>query len=50
MKPTSSLDDENAKKVIWMLKEIVARTNASIVIATHDKRIADEADNILELK
>lgn len=48
--PTSSLDDENAKKVIWMLKEIVARTNASIVIATHDKRIADEADNILELK
>lgn len=48
--PTSSLDDENAKKVIWILKEIVARTNASIVIATHDKRIADEADNILELK
>ena len=48
--PTSSLDDENAKKVIWMIKEIVARTNASIVIATHDKRIADEADNILELK
>ena len=48
--PTSSLDDENAKKVIWLLKEIVARTNASVVIATHDKRIADEADNILELK
>lgn len=48
--PTSSLDDESVKKVIWMLKEIASMSDTSLIIATHDKRIVDEADNILELK
>ncbi|RDC55780.1 ABC transporter ATP-binding protein [Pedobacter chinensis] len=37
--PTSSLDDENAENVISILTEQAAGNHASLVIATHDKRV-----------
>ncbi|MCX3265203.1 ABC transporter ATP-binding protein [Pedobacter agri] len=37
--PTSSLDDENAENVIDILTEQAKENHASLVIATHDKRV-----------
>ena len=37
--PTSSLDDENAENVISILTEQAKENHASLVIATHDKRV-----------
>ncbi|MDQ1138657.1 ABC transporter ATP-binding protein [Pedobacter agri] len=37
--PTSSLDDENAENVIDILTKQAKENHASLVIATHDKRV-----------
>jgi putative ABC transport system ATP-binding protein len=39
--PTSALDDKNAGEVILMLEEQAAKSGASLIIVTHDKRIKD---------
>ncbi|WP_316796317.1 ABC transporter ATP-binding protein [Pedobacter agri] len=40
--PTSSLDDENAEKVIKILTQQASDNHASLIIATHDKRVKDK--------
>ncbi|WPP50117.1 ABC transporter ATP-binding protein [Catalinimonas niigatensis] len=42
--PTSSLDDENCKKVLHILIEQSNAYQATLVIATHDKRVKDVID------
>lgn len=37
--PTSSLDDENAEKVVTLLIEQANASKASLIVATHDKRV-----------
>lgn len=37
--PTSSLDDENCKKVIELLKNQAEQTQANLIVITHDSRI-----------
>lgn len=37
--PTSSLDDENAEKVISLLTTQAASSGASLIVATHDNRV-----------
>ncbi|MBU2995309.1 ATP-binding cassette domain-containing protein [Cellulophaga baltica] len=37
--PTSSLDDENCKLVIELLLQQAKRTNANLIVITHDHRI-----------
>ncbi len=37
--PTSSLDDENCKRVIQLLRSQAAKTNANLIVITHDHRI-----------
>jgi len=37
--PTSSLDDENCKRVIELLINQAALTNANLIVITHDHRI-----------
>ncbi len=37
--PTSSLDDENAENVISLLTTQAASSDASLIVATHDKRV-----------
>lgn len=39
--PTSSLDDQNAEAVLALLKEQSALNQATLVVATHDKRVKD---------
>ena len=47
--PTASLDDDNARIVIDMLKEQAANYHASLIIATHDQRVKDQFDLQLNL-
>lgn len=47
--PTASLDDENAVRVMQMLKSNAARYSAALVIATHDQRVKEEFDVQLNL-
>lgn len=47
--PTASLDDDNAIRVIQMLKETAKSYQAALVIATHDQRVKDEFEVQLNL-
>lgn len=47
--PTASLDDENCKKVIELLKSQAERTGSSLIVATHDHRVKNEFENQLSL-
>lgn len=47
--PTSSLDDSNAQTVLDLLLEQAAEHGATLLIATHDQRIADRIPRKLQL-
>lgn len=47
--PTSSLDDEHCFKVAELLSSQAQRANAALVIVTHDKRLKDLFNRIIEL-
>jgi len=47
--PTSSLDDENCKKVIDLLMDQSKYSGANLIIITHDARVKSFFNNILEL-
>lgn len=47
--PTASLDDNNAQKVIELLKSQADKYQASLLIATHDQRVKDQFDVQLNL-
>ncbi|MDE0470382.1 MAG: ATP-binding cassette domain-containing protein [Ekhidna sp.] len=47
--PTASLDDENAYRVIKLLREQAESSNATLIVATHDQRVKKEFKNKLTL-
>ncbi|MEQ9305239.1 MAG: ATP-binding cassette domain-containing protein, partial [Marinoscillum sp.] len=47
--PTASLDDENCKKVIDLLKSQAEETGATLIVATHDHRVKSAFKNELDL-
>ena len=47
--PTGNLDADNAERVIGLLWQEVRRLGCSLAVATHNKRIADRADQVVEL-
>ncbi|OYQ35064.1 ABC transporter ATP-binding protein [Sandarakinorhabdus cyanobacteriorum] len=47
--PTSALDDANAHRVIDLMFEAADATGATLLVATHDGRIADRFTNRLNL-
>lgn len=48
--PTSSLDDENAKNVIDLLRSQAEKIGAALVIVTHDHRVKSQITNFLEVE
>lgn len=48
--PTSALDDANATTLLSLLKENVAAERAALVIATHDRRVIEAVDAVVEMK
>ena len=47
--PTSSLDDENADRVIALLRQQAGQIGASLIVVTHDQRLKDAFTNRINL-
>lgn len=48
--PTGNLDSETTEIVYNLLKEINKEFKSTFIVITHDKRIAEKADRIIEIK
>jgi putative ABC transport system ATP-binding protein len=47
--PTAALDKESTKEVVNLLKEMAAEEGSTIMMVTHDNRILDAADRIINM-
>lgn len=47
--PTGNLDNETAKEIVSIFKEIAKESNKCIIIVTHSQEVANEADVVLSL-
>ncbi len=47
--PTSSLDKESGRSVVEMLHRLARRQGCAVLIVTHDHRILDVADRVMQL-
>lgn len=47
--PTGNLDSKNSKNVFKIFKKL-ANEGTTIIVATHDKNLADKSDKVLEVK
>ncbi|NBI06502.1 ABC transporter ATP-binding protein [Senegalia massiliensis] len=48
--PTGNLDSESTEKVYSLLRNISKEMNTTFIVITHDKKIAERTDRIIELK
>ncbi|KKP37719.1 MAG: ABC transporter-related protein [Candidatus Peregrinibacteria bacterium GW2011_GWA2_33_10] len=48
--PTGNLDEKTAKSIIQLLQKLHKEKNFTMIIATHDQKIAKIADKIINLK
>lgn len=48
--PTGNLDSETTETVFNLLKKINQEFKSTFIVITHDKRIAEKADRIIEIK
>ncbi|WP_353893531.1 ABC transporter ATP-binding protein [Proteinivorax hydrogeniformans] len=48
--PTGNLDSDTSEKVYEMLRELNRSLKTTFVIITHDQRIAEKTDRIIEIK
>ena len=47
--PTGNLDSDSTEKIYELLREINYKYNTTFIIITHDKKIAEKADRIIEI-
>ena len=47
--PTGNLDSENSLQVISLLRNIQQETNMTLIIVSHDEKIASQADSVIRL-
>lgn len=48
--PTGSLDTENTRLVLGLLRELCHERNVALLLATHDPQAASFADKVLRLQ
>jgi lipoprotein-releasing system ATP-binding protein len=48
--PTGSLDEKNGDLVFEILKQMARRENVTVVMATHERRFADQCDRIFQVR
>ncbi|MFB6349069.1 lipoprotein-releasing ABC transporter ATP-binding protein LolD [Moraxella sp. ZJ142] len=48
--PTGNLDDENAQAVFELLSELQSSIGMALLMVTHDRHLAAQADRVLEMK
>jgi putative ABC transport system ATP-binding protein len=47
--PTAALDKDSTKEVVNLLKEMAAQVGSTVMMVTHDNRILDAADRIINM-
>jgi putative ABC transport system ATP-binding protein len=47
--PTGNLDADTAREIVPLLRSLARRRSAALLIVTHDRELARDADRILEL-
>jgi putative ABC transport system ATP-binding protein len=47
--PTGSVDSENSKRIMALLREVSRETGMTLVVVTHDPEVAMEADRVIEM-
>ena len=48
--PTGNLDSENTKEIISLLKKFNKENNQTLIVITHDERIALAADRVIAIE
>lgn len=48
--PTGNLDETTADEIITLLKKTAHEHGKCVIVVTHSKRLAQEADEIIEIK
>ncbi len=48
--PTGNLDSENGMRIIELLSELAHEENRCVIVVTHDPKVADQADEILQME
>lgn len=48
--PTGNLDSESSETIYNIMRDINKKFNTTFIIITHDDRIAQKADRIIEIK
>ena len=48
--PTAALDSQSGRNIVNLMQELAREQGCTILIVTHDNRILDVADRIVELE
>ena len=48
--PTGNLDSENSKEIISLLRQFNKEFNQTVIIITHDQKIANSADRVITIE
>ena len=48
--PTGNLDSENSKEIVALLRHFNKALNQTVIIITHDEKIALSADRIISIE
>lgn len=48
--PTGNLDSENGKNILNLIKQVNRQNQVTVILVTHDKDIAQNADRVVHLK
>jgi putative ABC transport system ATP-binding protein len=48
--PTGSLDRSTGEKIVQLLREAASKQNATVLVVTHDEKVAAKADRRLEIE
>ena len=48
--PTGNLDSETAQAIFDLMKDINKKLETTFILITHDKKVAEQADRIIEIK
>ena len=48
--PTGNLDENTSEEIIELLKKTAHELGKCVIVVTHSKQLAEEADHILEIR
>jgi putative ABC transport system ATP-binding protein len=48
--PTGSLDRQTGQKIVELLREAATKQQSTVLVVTHDEKIASQADRRLEIE